>query len=196
MSKLTLIQNDDGLEFHIDEETNIAYASIEVYSKILEVQNDLDVFCEIAREHNIECLWLDIGFNPVAVFPSSFLFFLALELCPEKVSYATMGFVPSAKQYWLSGTPQKSQPLQSSKSHVYLIECSVTGVFKVGMSRNPISRLASIQGSYPYLLKIRACSLSSNARAKERKIHSKLKAFKLSGEWFSKDGFSEAIELI
>jgi hypothetical protein len=78
----------------------------------------------------------------------------------------------------------RNKPLPSA--HVYVMQCSETRNLKVGVSQSPKSRLKSIQTSYPHKLEIILLSgRINNAVAVERKLHSLLASFNLTGEWFT-----------
>lgn len=68
---------------------------------------------------------------------------------------------------------------------VYLMESQ--GLYKVGMSKDPKSRLLSISGSNPCQVTIVSAFESPNAKSDERFIHSYLEPYRLPNkrEWFA-----------
>lgn len=60
----------------------------------------------------------------------------------------------------------------------YLIECTRTGVCKIGKSNNPIKRLESIKTGNPFV------KLIGLSELKENDLHVKYGEFRFSGEWF------------
>ncbi len=60
----------------------------------------------------------------------------------------------------------------------YLIECTRTGVCKIGKSNNPIKRLESIKVGNPFV------KLIGISEIKENDLHVKYDEFRFSGEWF------------
>ena len=60
----------------------------------------------------------------------------------------------------------------------YLIECTRTGVCKIGKSNNPIKRLETIKIGNPFV------KLIGISELKENVLHVKYDKFRFSGEWF------------
>lgn len=89
-------------------------------------------------------------------------------------------------QLGIGNKDKKASPSQK----VYIIQCSVTGIFKVGISANPNKRLKSLQVGYPYGLALRETFKTHNARRTEKILHGKLQDFRLKGEWFHPSGIS------
>lgn len=63
----------------------------------------------------------------------------------------------------------------------YLIECEKTGIYKIGHSKDPISRYKQIKTANPY------AKLIGVSDIKEKILHEKYKVFRFSGEWFRFD---------
>lgn len=68
--------------------------------------------------------------------------------------------------------------------HLYIIQSDVTGAIKIGMSKNPQSRLRQLQTGSPYKLKL--LTIVKGKGHLERSLHESLKPYKQSckGEWF------------
>lgn len=66
---------------------------------------------------------------------------------------------------------------------LYIIQSSMTGMIKIGRSKNPEKRLKQLQTGNPNKLKLIA--EFKNQGWKEKIIHEKLRLFRLKGEWFS-----------
>jgi hypothetical protein len=79
-------------------------------------------------------------------------------------------------------------PVESKQRHVYVIQCSVTGVFKVGISIHPSRRMADLQAGYPYPLTLVHTLTPDSPTKIERSLHKSLSDFRLNGEWF--DGYA------
>jgi len=60
----------------------------------------------------------------------------------------------------------------------YLIECTRTGVCKIGKSNNPIKRFSCIKSGNPFVKLIGVNEL------KEYDLHKRYGEFRFSGEWF------------
>ena len=71
----------------------------------------------------------------------------------------------------------------SAEGTIYYIRCSETNFIKIGYTRgNPLSRMASLQTGTPSKLAIMA--VHPGTMDMERKIHEKLAAHRVRGEWF------------
>lgn len=74
--------------------------------------------------------------------------------------------------------------------YVYFLRADISGVYKIGITNNPLKRLYQLQTSCPYRLKIRYlfdCENQDNAYKLEKHFHKKFKKHRMNGEWFSKD---------
>lgn len=67
---------------------------------------------------------------------------------------------------------------------IYIITTD-RGVVKVGISDNPIERLANLQTGSPFRLRLVYAAVHSDARRIETIVHHKLKDKLAYGEWFS-----------
>lgn len=66
---------------------------------------------------------------------------------------------------------------------IYYIRCSETNFIKIGYTRgNPLARMASLQTGTPSKLGLMA--VHPGSMEMERKIHEKLAAHRVRGEWF------------
>jgi len=77
--------------------------------------------------------------------------------------------------------------VRNKRQSVYIVRCTNTGVFKIGISNNPLRRVADIQTGYPYKLALARVINCSFAKEVEQGLHRSLADFRLNGEWF--DGF-------
>ncbi len=60
----------------------------------------------------------------------------------------------------------------------YLMECTKTGVCKIGKSNNPLKRLETIKTGNPFV------TLVGVSEIKEQELHKMYDEFRFSGEWF------------
>lgn len=67
---------------------------------------------------------------------------------------------------------------------VYIIEEEGTGLYKIGVSRNPPHRRRDLQRGNPRDLRIVHAINSDEPRATEQAIHAALDEYRVSGEWF------------
>lgn len=68
---------------------------------------------------------------------------------------------------------------------LYIIQSDVTGMIKIGRSKNPEKRLKQLQTGNPNRLKLIATFKGEGW--KEKLIHDDLKNWRKKGEWFSYD---------
>ncbi|NNF55154.1 MAG: GIY-YIG nuclease family protein [Acidimicrobiales bacterium] len=74
----------------------------------------------------------------------------------------------------------------TDRSHVYLIG-DEQGAVKIGISHDPVERLASLQTGHPeslVLLSKVSYRTSADARAAETNLHTVFAAQRMNGEWF------------
>ncbi len=72
-------------------------------------------------------------------------------------------------------------------SFVYLIRCGETDYYKIGVSDNPVERLANLQSANPIELHLIAtCGFDSKLAAirAEQDSHRNLAKYNVRGEWF------------
>lgn len=67
-------------------------------------------------------------------------------------------------------------------SVVYFIQCGPGGPIKIGVARNVKKRMAQLQTGQPYTLELLA-TMPGNVTVEQR-LHLKLRAHRMSGEWF------------
>jgi len=72
-----------------------------------------------------------------------------------------------------------------NKDSLYIIQSDVTGMIKIGRSKDPQKRLKQLQTGNPNKLKIIAEFKGEGW--KEKIIHERLRMYRLEGEWFSYD---------
>ena len=68
---------------------------------------------------------------------------------------------------------------------LYIIQSDVTGMIKIGRSKNPQKRLKQLQTGNPNKLKLIVAFKGEGW--KEKNIHERLDRYRLEGEWFSYD---------
>ncbi len=81
--------------------------------------------------------------------------------------------------------------------YLYIICDSSESTVKIGYSRDPQSRLRSLQTGYPLPLRVYHSVLVSEDRVRllERKLHQEMSIYRTRGEWF-KIGASQARALL
>ena len=72
--------------------------------------------------------------------------------------------------------------LKMKKDHLYFIQSDVTGMIKIGRSKDPQRRLKQLQTGNANKLKIIACFNGLGWR--EKLLHESLKDWSKEGEWF------------
>lgn len=65
---------------------------------------------------------------------------------------------------------------------VYFIQAGVDGPIKIGISADPVNRMAQMQTGMPQTLRLLA--FYPGTREDERNLHKKMAAFRVRGEWF------------
>jgi hypothetical protein len=68
-------------------------------------------------------------------------------------------------------------------SHLYVISCKGTEIFKIGRAYNVLSRLSGLKTGCPYELEL--VKTYENCGEYERAAHLELCKFRMNGEWFS-----------
>lgn len=71
---------------------------------------------------------------------------------------------------------------KSSDQYVYFIEVLPDGFIKIGLSNDPVKRLAHMQTSFPYELQL--LGYVSGDYTLEKQLHEDFKADHIKGEWF------------
>jgi transcriptional regulator with XRE-family HTH domain len=66
---------------------------------------------------------------------------------------------------------------------VYFVSRAGDGAIKIGVSRNPASRLAQLRSGSPEQLTLLA--VIPGGRKKERELHNRFAEFRIYGEWFA-----------
>jgi hypothetical protein len=135
MSKLTLIQNNDGLEFHIDEETNIAYASVRATARMCgKPQSTIQSYVDRAfgGERGSDLLKAEIqttsGVQGASLLTAEQVFEAALKYSPELAkkmgacgaNVFMLGLAGYEVQAAIPATPKT--PLELAKEQVRLHE--------------------------------------------------------------------------
>lgn len=148
MSKLTLIENAIGLEFHIDEEANIAYASIRAVARM--VGKDASTISRWIGVASIDVLQAEIqtpgGVQGVALLNAEQVFEAALKWSPELAK--KMGacganvFMLGAAGYEVrSSIPAPQRQLAPQRDLKDWIECARI----MGVAEDPILRSLATQ---------------------------------------------------
>jgi Meiotically up-regulated gene 113 len=91
-----------------------------------------------------------------------------------------------------NGKEYSPKSLREKPLFVYIVQCSISNIIKIGISNNPQRRIVEIQTHYPYKLFMLRVVQAENARKIEADLHKSLRKFRLNGEWFN----SEAIHQI
>lgn len=68
---------------------------------------------------------------------------------------------------------------------VYFIQVGDAGLVKIGVSSNPLVRLASLQTSHSD--ELRLIGTMPGKRSKERELHDRFASLRVRGEWFRPD---------
>lgn len=69
------------------------------------------------------------------------------------------------------------------KDNLYIIQSDLTGMIKIGRSKDPVKRLKQLQTGNPNKLKLIASF--EGLGWKEKVLHEQLSLYRLEGEWFS-----------
>ncbi|TNE74955.1 GIY-YIG nuclease family protein [bacterium] len=75
---------------------------------------------------------------------------------------------------------------KSDQGHIYIIGNLTHGVVKIGFSKNPETRLATLQTGCPYKLSLIHSYIGTQKA--EYALHRKYQEYKTQGEWFSYRG--------
>tara|TARA_B100000035_G_scaffold269211_1_gene242999 strand:- start:370 stop:675 length:306 start_codon:yes stop_codon:yes gene_type:complete len=75
--------------------------------------------------------------------------------------------------------------VKMNKDSLYIIQSDVTGMIKIGRSKDPQKRLKQLQTGNPNKLKL--IVEFKEQGWKEKILHEKLNKYRLEGEWFSYD---------
>jgi Meiotically up-regulated gene 113 len=79
-----------------------------------------------------------------------------------------------------------SRALARGEQLVYFVQAVEGGPIKIGVARDPLTRLADLQVGSPY--KLRLYGLRRGGVAEERRLHKRFRADRLQGEWFKASG--------
>lgn len=79
-----------------------------------------------------------------------------------------------------NGTPKE----KDLSGFVYLVQATKTNFYKIGLSKDPLKRLSSIQTGTPFEVKIIHRLYSLNCVLLEKALHDYYQAYWLRGEWF------------
>ena len=77
---------------------------------------------------------------------------------------------------------EKEYTKMIKKDYLYFIQSDVTGMIKIGRSKDPQKRLKQLQTGNPNKLKLIACFEGLGWR--EKLLHEELQMFRKKGEWF------------
>lgn len=73
-----------------------------------------------------------------------------------------------------------------TKGHIYFIQAGEDGPIKIGFSKDPVSRLRTLQTAHTEKLKM--LHHQTGTRVDEVKLHHKFKSLKIRGEWYQAKG--------
>jgi hypothetical protein len=79
------------------------------------------------------------------------------------------------------------------KYTVYFITEEYTGYTKIGYAKDVVQRISELQIGNPRVLFVAAaisCLTNQSARSMESYLHKRLSAYRIRGEWFTKDVFT------
>ena len=76
--------------------------------------------------------------------------------------------------------------------YIYFVQAGEKGPVKVGLSKNPMSRVKQLQTSNPHTLKL--LGIIPGDRETEEMIHDKFEDHRLEGEWF--EPTNELIDIV
>ncbi len=71
---------------------------------------------------------------------------------------------------------------RAKTGYIYFVQANTGGPFKIGWAKDPAVRLTALQAAHPYQLAVRA--MVRGTRKDETRLHHKLQASRLQGEWF------------
>ena len=77
-----------------------------------------------------------------------------------------------------------AKTILESRSYLYLIKVKGQEIYKIGISRDPVSRLFNLQTSCPYKLHFVCCLQVDDAERLEAQLHNCHQSRRLLGEWF------------
>lgn len=84
---------------------------------------------------------------------------------------------------------QSEQAMQSSCGFIYVcyVDAGDERIYKIGLAKNPVQRMAQHQCSNPLEIMVACCYFTSNMQAEERALHEAFAAKRVRGEWFLLD---------
>lgn len=104
----------------------------------------------------------------------------------EKIEFLVNVLQDSLKHYDFFPKTMKVNSVGSmanKKGSVYLMKAD-NGVYKIGMSVNPVQRMLSLERTLPYDLELIHTIPSNRMKHLERYFHDLFKESRLKGEWF------------
>lgn len=107
--------------------------------------------------------------------------------CLRDGSLMAMGYKPSTEQALYAVALIRKGMI------TYFIECSVTGLIKIGQTKSIVKRIKSLQTGSPTILWLKHAVIYDGYL--ETKLHQKFKSSRVHGEWFLPNkGLSEFID--
>ena len=82
------------------------------------------------------------------------------------------------------GNVMNDEEFKGTQGFVYLIKTDTLNLYKVGMSKNPYKRMATLQTSMPYELTVISRIFSFDCPKLEKALHEYYAAYWMRGEWF------------
>ena len=195
--------DSEGLELVVDTTNGKAYASISATARMLETPRstiqsailtcrDIQTkSAEIPTNKGLQAVEVHTikGLQKSHLIPVHIVFQVALkydrELAIRIINSGVHGEYPMTMDDVLKSYHEKATPLAAKKKQlVYIIQCPETKVIKIGISHDPLKRIAMFQTGYPYKLELIRTIVTDSAKGMESALHKALSDFKLHGEWF------------
>ncbi|MCB1739041.1 MAG: GIY-YIG nuclease family protein [Gammaproteobacteria bacterium] len=84
---------------------------------------------------------------------------------------------------------QRGRATQSSCGFIYVcyVDAGDERIYKIGLAKNPVQRMAQHQCSSPLEIMVACCYFTSNMQAEEKALHEAFAAKRVRGEWFALD---------
>ncbi len=86
-----------------------------------------------------------------------------------------------------AGQSEQSVPSLCGFIYICYVETGGERIYKIGLSKNPVQRMAQHQCSSPMEIMVACCYFTSNMQAEEKALHEMFGEKRVRGEWFSLD---------
>lgn len=192
-----------GTNVHTDTALKTAIASLSAKNR------ELLERCELGFTGHQDCGSV-VNLYPTSMSPSYWIWVRlnAVEMIEE---YSPQPVAASRLPWSIINTKSLS-PIKSSKhdawppsentrtksrsdTNLYLIQSSMGGPFKIGISQDIAARLQQLQCGSPFPLRVIHQVHGINAKI-ERQLHDKLSQYRLHGEWFDEQAIGIAKEML